>query len=468
MPIPTGTRLGPYEIQSLIGAGGMGEVHKARDTRLDRTVAIKVISDRLHGDSELRQRFSREARAISSLNHPNICTLYDVGHENGVDFLVMEYLEGQTLAARIAKGPLPIAEALPIAIEVAEALDKAHRAGITHRDLKPGNIMLTKGGAKLLDFGLARSRPAASPGNASAMATATAKLTVEGSILGTLPYMSPEQIEGVGADERSDIWALGCLLYEMLTGRQAFGAKSQASLIASILSGEPPSVAALQPGFPPVLDRLVHNCLVKDPSRRWQNAYDVALELKGIALREVESDPIAGLKGRSRFRVLAIAVLALLGVGLAALWLGRRTAVAAPSPEVRFEVAPPPGTTFPASVETVHLAVSPDGLTLAFVAFGQDGISRIWTRTASEIAPRPLSGTEGARSLTWSPDGKSLAFFTSDKLRRLDLPNGSPVTICDVLDRDRIRPQLGRIRRDSICLGAGSRHFPGPSIGWNA
>src|SRR6188768_1871293 len=284
MPIPTGTRLGPYEIQSLIGAGGMGEVHKARDTRLDRTVAIKVLSDRLPVDSERQQRFSREARVISSLNHPNICTLYDVGHENGVDFLVMEYLEGKTLADRIAKGAMPIAEALPIAIEVADALEKAHRAGITHRDLKPGNVMLTKSGAKLLDFGLARSSPKAAQGNASAtltaMATATANLTVEGKILGTLPYMSPEQIEGAGADERSDIWALGCLLYEMLTGRQAFGGTSHASLIASIMGSQPPDIAEGQSAFPPELDRLIRNCLVKDPGRRWQNAYDVALEMK--------------------------------------------------------------------------------------------------------------------------------------------------------------------------------------------
>ena len=443
MPIPTGTRLGPYEIQSLIGAGGMGEVHKARDTRLDRTVAIKVLSDRLPVDSERQERFNREARVISSLNHPNICTLYDVGHENGVDFLVMEYLEGQTLADRIAKGPMPIAEALPIAIEVAEALNKAHRAGITHRDLKPGNVMLTKGGAKLLDFGLARSSPKAAPGNASSIATATANLTVEGKILGTLPYMSPEQVEGAGADERSDIWGLGCLLYEMLTGRQAFGGTSHASLIASIMGSEPPNVASLQSAFPPELDRLVRNCLMKDPNRRWQNAYDVVLELKDIALRKADPVSIATLKGKSRFRTLAVAVLVLLGVGLPALWLGRRTAGVTPNPEVRFEVSLPPGTRFPATVESVPLAVSPDGSTLAFVAIGPDGISRIWTRAASEFAPRPLTGTEGARSITWKPDGKSLAFFTADKLRRLDLPDGSPVTICDVLQGIGFSPSWG-------------------------
>jgi len=429
MPISPGTRLGPYEILSIIGAGGMGEVHRARDTRLDRTVAIKVLSERRSGDPQQLERFSREARVLSSLNHPNICTLYDVGQEQGIDFLVMEYLEGQTLADRIAKGPLPIGETLRIAIQIAEALDKAHRAGITHRDLKPGNVMLTKAGAKLLDFGLARTLSVAQMGNATSLPTAQATLTAQGTILGTIPYMSPEQIEGADTDARSDIWALGCLIYEMATARPAFRGSSQASLIAAIMGSDPGSVTVAQPGIPTDLDRLIRNCLVKDPTRRWQSAFDVALELKAIA----EGGGLATHPQRRRWFPIAAGVfVALVAVGMTAAWLGRGMAGDAPRSEVRFEVAPPPGTRFPDSVETVQLAISPDGSTLAFIAVGADGIPRVWTRMVSEVAPRPLPGTEGASSIAWKPDGRSLAFFGAGKLRRLDLPNGSPITICDV------------------------------------
>jgi Tol biopolymer transport system component len=432
MPIATGTRLGPYEIESMIGAGGMGEVHRARDTRLDRTVAIKVLSQHLSGDSQLQERFRREVRAISSLNHPNICTLYDVGHEKGVDFLVMEYLEGQTLADRLSKGPLPIAEAFSIAIQVADALDKAHRARITHRDLKPGNVMLTKAGAKLLDFGLARTVPAARADNMSVMPTAQPNLSAEGTILGTLPYMSPEQIEGADTDERADIWALGCLLYEMVTARQAFSGATQASLITAIMSRDPQPLSEFQLPLPVSLDRLIRNCLVKDPNRRWQNALDVSLELKGIAAGEAAAVSVAGPTRRSRSLVVAGTLFAVLAVGLPALWVGSRIAGVAAKPQVRFEVAPPPGTHFPDSVETAHLAISPDSSTLAFIAIGADGVSRIWARMVSELDPHPLPGTEGANSIVWSPDGQSLAFFGSGKLRRLDLPNGAPVPICDL------------------------------------
>jgi serine/threonine protein kinase/Tol biopolymer transport system component len=430
MPLATGTRLGPYEIGSLIGAGGMGHVHRARDTRLDRTVAIKVLSENLSRDPLLRERFNREARAISSLSHPNICTLYDVGEEQGIDFLVMEYLEGPTVAERLAKGPLPIDEALEIAVQVAEALEDAHRAGVTHRDLKPGNVMLTKVGAKLLDFGLARTLAGASPRNASAQLTARPDLTSQDTILGTLPYMSPEQIEGMPTDARCDIWALGCLLYEMVTGRPAFAGGSQASLITSIMSRDPEPVGTFQPATPARLDRVIRNCLVKDPRRRWQSAFDVSLELRAIADGNA-ADTVPRPLPRWRSRIGAGVLAAAIVVGLPATWLGLRPAGVATPVETRFEVAPPPGNVFPQDVEAVNLAVAPDGQTLAFIAIGPDGVSRLWTRAIGELSPRALAGTEGARSIIWSPDGRSLAFFAPGKLQRLDLPNGSPVPICD-------------------------------------
>ena len=286
MSLPAGARLGPYEIVSPLGAGGMGEVYRATDTRLSRPVAIKVLPSHLSSNPDLRERFDREARAISSLNHAHICTLYDVGHQNGVDYLVMEYLEGETLDQRLSRGPLPTDHALRYGIEIAEALDRAHRQGIVHRDLKPGNVMLTKSGAKLLDFGLAKFRPAtAVPVISSAftsLPTEARPLTTEGSIVGTFQYMAPEQLEGKEPDARTDIFAFGALLYEMATGRKAFTGKSQASLIAAILERDPPPISSLAPMSPPVLDRVVRTCLAKDPDDRWQNAHDLGNELRWI------------------------------------------------------------------------------------------------------------------------------------------------------------------------------------------
>jgi len=284
MTLQAASRLGPYEIVALIGAGGMGEVYRARDTRLGRDVAIKVLSSRLSANPEVRARFEREARAISQLNHPHICTLYDIGEQEGVAYLVIEYLEGETLAARLAKGPLPVAEVLRYGIEIANALGSAHRAGIVHRDLKPGNIMLTKGGAKLMDFGLARA-PGLTPitGTLTESPTVSRPLTAEGTIVGTFQYMAPEQLEGKDADARTDLWALGCVLYEMATQKRAFEGTSQASLIAAIMDHEPPAITVLQPMSPPPLERLVKRCLAKDPEERWQSARDVMHELSWIA-----------------------------------------------------------------------------------------------------------------------------------------------------------------------------------------
>src|SRR5712691_6194979 len=285
MAILPGKRLGPYEILSAIGAGGMGEVYRARDTRLDRIVAIKVLPAHLADKPDLRERFELEARTIASLNHPHICVLHDIGRQDGTDFLVMEYLEGETLAQRLMKGPLPLDQVLQFATEISDALDKAHRKGVTHRDLKPGNIMLTKTGTKLLDFGLAKLKQETAPANVqlSQLPTASDPLTAHGAIVGTLQYMAPEQLEGKEVDARTDIFAFGAIVYEMATGKRAFEGKSQASLIAKILETDPPPISSLQPMIPPTLDRVVKKCLAKEPDKRWQAASDVCDELKWIA-----------------------------------------------------------------------------------------------------------------------------------------------------------------------------------------
>ncbi len=314
MSLAQGSRLGPYEIVAPLGAGGMGEVYKAHDTRLGRDVAIKVLPARLSANPEIRARFEREARAISQLNHPHICSLYDVGQQEGIDYLVMEYLEGETLAARLRKGPLPVEHLLRCGIEIANALDCAHHAGIVHRDLKPGNIMLTKGGAKLMDFGLARPTQLPAAGALSGSPTGSRPLTAEGTIVGTFQYMAPEQLEGKDTDARTDLWALGCVLYEMATGRRAFDGDSQASLIAAIMDREPPAITALKPMTPRALEHVVKRCLAKDPGERWQSARDVEHELGWIsgAGRADSAVVEASTAGRKR-----IAAGRLVGIGLA-------------------------------------------------------------------------------------------------------------------------------------------------------
>src|SRR6516165_8138620 len=288
MALTPGTKLGPYEIQSPLGAGGMGEVYRARDIRLDRTVAIKILPAHLSDNAEAKQRFEREARAVSSLNHPNICTLHDVGHQDGIDYLVMEFLEGQTLAERLVKGPLPLDQLLRYGIEICEGLEKAHKTGVVHRDLKPGNVMLTKTGAKLLDFGLAKAVATGNPPSSGLTATLMSPagghpLTAQGTVVGTFQYMCPEQVEGKEGDARGDIFALGALLYEMVTGRRAFTGKSQASVVAAILDSDPEPISAIQPMAPPALDRVVKTCLAKDPDERFQNVHDLKLQLTWIA-----------------------------------------------------------------------------------------------------------------------------------------------------------------------------------------
>src|SRR5882724_3558895 len=317
MPLSAGTRLGPYEILSPLGAGGMGEVYRARDTRLDRTVAIKVLPGHLSSNPQLRERFEREAKAISTLSHPHICSLYDIGHQDGIDYLVMEYLEGETLAHRIKKGALPTEQVVQYAIQITDALDTAHRHGVIHRDLKPGNVMLTKSGAKLLDFGLAKVRATEAAAGMTALPTQTTPLTGEGTILGTLQYMAPEQLEGAEADARTDIFALGTLIYEMATGRKAFEGKSQASVIAAILEREPPPISTIQTMAPLALDHVVRTCLAKEPDARWQTAHDVLLELKWIAEAGSQAGILRPAGGRRKTRELlswALAVVASLAL----------------------------------------------------------------------------------------------------------------------------------------------------------
>jgi eukaryotic-like serine/threonine-protein kinase len=299
--ISIGQHLGPYEVLSAIGAGGMGEVYRARDTRLGRIVAIKILPDHVADRAGLRERFDREARTVANLNHPHICTLHDVGQQDGTDFLVMEYLEGETLAERLKKGPLPIAQVLQYAIEISDALDKAHRKGITHRDLKPGNIMLTKSGAKLLDFGLAKLKEDTAPANVTLSKIPTEDaVTAQGTILGTLQYMAPEQLEAKVVDARTDIFAYGAVVYEMATGKKAFEGKTSASVMAKILEVDPPSMVSLQPMTPPALDRIVRKCLAKEPEKRWQAASDVCDELKWIAEESTTRAAFAAVPAASR------------------------------------------------------------------------------------------------------------------------------------------------------------------------
>ena len=437
MALNAGTRLGPYEIADQLGAGGMGEVYRATDTRLDRTVAIKVLPEHLADDPQRRERFEREAKAVSSLNHPHICTLHDVGEQDGVHYLVMELVEGDTLQQRLEKGRLPLDQALEYAIQIADALDKAHRQGVVHRDLKPGNIMITKSaGVKLLDFGLAKLKGDAgevSPLSQMPTQDPSAPLTAEGTIIGTLQYMAPEQLEGKEADARTDIFAFGAVVHEMVTGKKAFVGASQASLIGSIMNSEPPSISTLEAMTPPAFDYVVRTALAKDPDDRWQTAHNLMGQIKWI----VEGGTQVGIpapvavqrRKKQRLAWSLVALLALSTVGFGVLSLGllnvdppsmTRLAVNLPE-EFSLDISGSPH---------LSLAISLDGQRIVYRGRNPDGQAQLYSRFLDQLAVEALPGTEDAYQPFFSPDGNWVAFFTgSGELKKLRLDGGSPVRI---------------------------------------
>jgi eukaryotic-like serine/threonine-protein kinase len=449
MPLTTATRLGPYEIVAPLGAGGMGEVYRARDTRLGREVAIKVLPASLTSSAEVRARFEREARTVSSLNHPHICTLHDVGREGDTDYLVMELVDGETLAQRLTRGALPMAEVLRIGGQIADALDRAHRAGVVHRDLKPGNVMLTRSGAKLMDFGLARATGmVAAPGSSSRQPsgsmlsqspTMAQPLTAEGTIIGTFQYMAPEQLEGKEADARSDLWALGCVLYEMATGKRAFEGRSQASLIGAIMHSEPAPIApsstsasSLAPS--PALERLVRQLLVKDPDERLQSAHDVKLQLANLVDGGSSWSAAAPVipRGRaSRMSLLPWAIAGLMALAaVAALLLARGRA-----PEttmMRFSIDAPAGVTL--ATDPGSSAISPDGRKLVFLAADSSGSVRLWLRPIESLTAQMIEGTDNALWPFWSPDSRFVGFFADGKLKKVSVEGGAPEVLCEAAD----------------------------------
>jgi len=442
-----GSRLGPYEIVGPLGAGGMGEVYRAKDTRLGREVAVKVLPEHLSESSEVRARFEREARTVSSLNHPHICTLHDVGREGSTDYLVMELVEGETLADRLERGPLPVPEVLRLGIQIADGLDRAHRAGVVHRDLKPGNVMLTRQGAKLMDFGLARAMGVAGAlgGSGASLAgmtqspTMAQPLTAQGSLLGTFQYMSPEQMEGREADPRSDLWALGCVLYEMATGRKAFAGKSQASLIGAIMNAEPPPMAEIAPLAPPALERLVRACLTKDPEERIQTAHDVRLQLEWIRDAGSQAGVPAPVAARRRGREQLAWALAAVGLAAAGLLLYLRLTASAADESFQLSILPPAGTQLSAYASLIN--ISPDGRSIVLAAEGETGSHAYLRPLESEVAkplaegnvPTAGSGAFVGGASFWSPDSRSLGYTTlAGKMKKIGVEGGEPTTICNL------------------------------------
>ena len=422
-----GRVFGSYEVKALVGAGGMGEVYRAVDPRLGRTVAIKTLPEHASRDPQRIERFKREARIVSSLNHPHICTLHDIGTEDDIHYLVMEYIDGETLEQRLAQGPLPLARAIEYAIQIVDALDRAHRRGIIHRDLKPANVMLTKAGVKVLDFGLAAQSPSAA-GVDARDANPESALTVEGTILGTLPYMSPEQLEGRPVDARTDIFAFGALAYEMITGVRAFRAESQARLIGAILHDDPRPIADLVPGVPSALAQTLLRCLAKDPDERWQTANDLLFQLRASAGTTTAIETVASSSPRPRGPERALwAAIVLASVAGTWLW-GRGTGVRPPAPAdavpaIRYALSPAEGTAFSPGYD-VPFALSPDGRQIAYVGVKADATKQLWLRSLSSGLEQPIPGTEGANSPFWSPDSQWIGFFAANSLKKVRVSSG--------------------------------------------
>jgi Tol biopolymer transport system component len=433
--LSVGAKLGPYEISAPLGAGGMGEVYRARDTRLERTVAIKILPAQFSSDPVRKQRFEREAKTISSLNHPHICVLHDVGSQDGIDYLVMECVEGETLAKRLEKGPLPLEQVLKYGMQVADALDKAHRSGVVHRDLKPGNIMLTPSGAKLLDFGLAK--PAAALATAATLtASQNSPVTEQGTIVGTFHYMSPEQVEGKELDGRSDIFSLGAVLYEMLTGQRAFDGKSQLSVASAILEKEPAPIIVRKPMTPPLLDHVIRRCLAKDPEERWQSASDIKSELLWISQSSGEAAIRQPTMRRKPWWIYAVlsaggaALLVAIAVVTTYLFLHRVGA----APVVRSVIVPPPNVTLLTLGDQAGApSISRDGSNLVFSGIA-DGKQMLFVRPLDSATAKPLPGTEGGKCPFWSSDGKSIGFFADQQLKRVDLAGGPPISLARATD----------------------------------
>jgi eukaryotic-like serine/threonine-protein kinase len=461
-----GCRIGPYEILALLGFGGMGEVYRAIDTRLNRSVAIKLLPARFSRNVELRERFEREARTVSSLSHPHICALYDIGSDGGLDYFVMENLEGQTLAERLKMGALPLEQALQYGIELADALSAAHRQGITHRDVKPGNIMVVKAGIKLLDFGLARTGrpkspillagPAEGPGNDAS--------TVEGTILGTFQYMSPEQLEGLRADARSDIFAFGAVLYEMLTGRKAYEGRSQASLIAAILSSTPAPVSRIQPVAPEALDQLVQRCLAQDPEDRWQSTSDIKKQLEWIAAH-VSNPPKSenlSLSPRRRIgEVLAWGTAGLLAIALALSlgWMLFRSEDITKPAVFQFQVAAPAGAEHGNPFMGAP-AISPDGSRVLMLVT-RGGQTQWYVKVLNSVEPpQPIAGTTNAFHPFWKPDSSSIGFFSGGQLKIANVSGGVPTVLCDLGDPTGNQGKGGTWNRDGDIVFAATRSQP--------
>jgi len=434
MALKAGMKLGPYEIVAPLGAGGMGEVYRASDTRLERTVAIKVLPEQFSKDTELKQRFEREAKTISSLNHPHICTLYDVGHQDGIDYLVMEYIDGESLAQRLLKGPLSTDQMLKIGVQIADALDKAHRNCITHRDLKPGNIMLTKSGAKLLDFGLAKPTlaiKAAANNNVATRTGALNPISRQGHIAGTLEYMSPEQVEGREADPRSDIFALGAVLYEMATGKRAFEGKSTISVASAILEKDPEPISKIQPMSPPAFEHVVKTCLAKEPEERWQSSADVARELRWISESGFQAgipSPLPSLrKKRDRAIWIAIGVTSVVLAAYGGWQRGQRGHGQTP---VHLTVVLPAGKVL-LNNSTHPLAVSPDGSTIVFSAYNENRKSQLYLRKLDAFVSTPIAGSEDGMTPFFSPNGEWLGFVSANNQLKKVLLGGGSTSLTD-------------------------------------